>query len=147
MSPSEVKIRPADELDLDSIIAIDEKLSGQYRPDVWERRLTYYLRRDPGGSLVAESGGQVIGFMLGEVRSGEFGQDDTTGWIEVVGVDPEHRGHSVGRRLGEAALSYFQSQGARKVRTLVEESRLDLNQFFASLGFVPSSLRPFERAF
>ncbi len=43
--------------------------------------------------------GEVVGFMLGEVRSGEFGLEEPTGWIEVLGVDPGHRGarRSAGR--------------------------------------------------
>ncbi|MFN7962665.1 MAG: GNAT family N-acetyltransferase [Thermoanaerobaculia bacterium] len=141
-----VTIRPANELDLDAIIAIDEKLSGQYRPDIWERRLTYYLRRDPDSSVVAEADGELLGFMLGEVRSGEFGQEEATGWIEVVGVDPDHRGRSVGRELASAMLDHFRRRGAAKVRTFVDAEREDLSAFFASLGFQPATLRPLVMA-
>ena len=140
-----VNIRPVDELDIDSIVAIDEKISGKYRPEVWERRIGYHLRRDPEASVVAESGGRVVGFMLGEVRSGEFGLDEPTGWIEVLGVDPEERGQAIGRRMAEAVLAHFKSQGATSVRTLVDEEMGEIAGFFASLGFAPSSLRPFAR--
>ena len=75
--------------DLGGIIAIDEKIGGEPTgPDVWESRLSYYTRRDPEASVVAEVDGTVVGFMLGEVRSGEFGLEEPTGWIEVLGVDP-----------------------------------------------------------
>ncbi len=140
-----LRIRPANELDLDAITELDEKLGGQYRPDAWERRLTYYLRRDPEAPLVAELEGKVVGFMLGEVRSGEFGQDEMTGWIEVVGVDPEARGMAVGRQLGERMLDYFRRVGAVAVRTLVDEERTDLSRFFASLGFEEATLRPYVK--
>lgn len=140
-----VRIRPADELDIDAIVAIDEKISGQYRPEVWERRIGYYLRRDPDSSVVAESGGKVVGFMLGEVRSGEFGLEEPTGWIEVLGVDPGQRGQAIGRRMAEAMLAHFKSQGATSVRTLVDEEMGEIAGFFTSLGFAPSSLRPFAR--
>lgn len=140
-----VRIRPADELDIDAIVAIDEKISGQYRPEVWERRIGYYLRRDPDSSVVAECGGKVVGFMLGEVRSGEFGLEEPTGWIEVLGVDPGQRGQAIGRRMAEAMLAHFKSQGATSVRTLVDEEMGEIAGFFTSLGFAPSSLRPFAR--
>jgi ribosomal protein S18 acetylase RimI-like enzyme len=140
-----VTIRSADELDIDSIVAIDEKISGKYRPEVWERRIGYYLRRDPEASVVAESGGKVVGFMLGEVRSGEFGLEEPTGWIEVLGVDPGQRGQAIGRRMAEAMLAHFKSQGATSVRTLVDEEMGEIAGFFASLGFAPSTLRPFAR--
>jgi ribosomal protein S18 acetylase RimI-like enzyme len=142
---TDLRIRPLDELDISEIAAIDERISGDYRPEVWEDRATYYIRRDPDGCLVAESGGRVVGFMLGEVRSGEFGLEEPTGWIEVLGVDPEFRGRATGRRLAEAILEHFRSRGATSVSTLVDEQREDLSAFFTSLGFAPSTLRPFVK--
>lgn len=141
----DVRIRSADELDLEAITAIDEKIGGEYRPEVWERRLSYYLRRDPEASVVAEAGGKVVGFMLGELRSGEFGLDEPTGWVEVLGVDPDFRGRALGRRLAEAMLGYFRRQGATSVRTLVDEERSDIRGFFTSLGFEAGALRPFVK--
>ena len=142
---SEVSIRPLDELDISDIVRIDEKILGTYRPEVWERRIGYYLRRDPETSVVAVVGGRVVGFMLGEVRSGEFGLEEPTGWVEVLGVDPEQRGRAVGRRMAEAILEHFREKGARRVSTLVDGENEELCSFFASLGFEPSSLRAFTR--
>jgi ribosomal protein S18 acetylase RimI-like enzyme len=141
----EVRIRPLDELDISAVVGIDEKISGRYRPEVWEGRIGYHLRRDPDSCVVAESGGRVVGFMLGEIRSGEFGLEEPTGWIEVLGVDPDARGQAVGRRMAEAMLDYFRTQGAHSVRTLVDDDREELSGFFTSLGFQPASLRPFVR--
>lgn len=142
---SEVRIRPLDELDIDDIVAIDEKIGGEYRPEVWETRVGYYLRRDPEAPVVADLDGQVIGFMLGEVRSGEFGLEEPTGWIEVLGVDPDHRGRAAGRLMAEALLEHFRDQGVSRVRTLVDEDMDELRKFFTALGFEPSSLRPFVK--
>ena len=139
------RIRPLDELDIDAIVGIDEKIGGRYRPEVWDRRIGYYLRRDPEASVVAEVGGRVIGFMLGEVRSGEFGLEEPTGWIEVLGVDPAHRGKAVGRLMAEAMLEHFRRQGATSVRTFVDEEMAGLGSFFGSLGFEPATLRPFVK--
>ena len=140
-----IRIRPLDELDISDIVAIDEAISGRYRPEVWERRISYYLRRAPESSVVAEVDGKVAGFMLGEVRSGEFGLEEPTGWIEVLGVDPRQQGKALGRQMAEAILEHFRNQGAHGVRTLVDEQREDLRSFFASLGFEPSGLRPFAK--
>ncbi|HYH44935.1 MAG TPA: GNAT family N-acetyltransferase [Thermoanaerobaculia bacterium] len=140
-----LRIRPLDELDIDGIVAIDEKIRGRYQPEVWERRIGYYLRRDPEASLVAEADGRIVGFMLGEVRSGEFGLDEPTGWIEVLGVDPGYRGRAVGRQMAEAMLQHFRSQGALSVRTLVDEDMAEIGRFFGALGFEPARLRPFVK--
>jgi ribosomal protein S18 acetylase RimI-like enzyme len=145
MSQVEVRIRSLEDTDIGSITALDERIGGQYRPEVWERRIGYYMRRDPDASIVAESGGKVVGFMLGEVRSGEFGLDEVTGWIEVLGVDPDSRGQAIGRRLGERILEHFRERGAESVRTMVDEEMPEIAAFFTALGFEPASLRPFVR--
>jgi len=140
-----LRIRTVDELDISAIVSIDEKISGKYRPEVWERRIGYYLRRDPEASVVAEADGKVVGFMLGEVRSGEFGLEEPTGWIEVLGVDPAHRGKALGRRMAESMLEHFRRQGAHTVRTLVDDQAAELLEFFRSVGFEPANQRAFVR--
>jgi ribosomal protein S18 acetylase RimI-like enzyme len=144
-SPDGLRIRPIGDIDITPISSIDEKIAGRYRPEVWERQIGYYLRRDPEGSVVAELGGEVVGFMLGEVRSGEFGLEEPTGWIEVLGVDPAHRGKAIGRMMAEALLAHFRELGAHSVRTLVDDGAEELCSFFSSLGFEPSTLRPFVK--
>jgi hypothetical protein len=45
----------------------------------------------------------------------------------------------------EAMLSHFRSQGAKSVRTLIDEQAEEILEFFRALGFEPSNLRPFAR--
>lgn len=142
----DVQIRLLDTIDIGAVTSIDEKITGRYHPEEWERRIGYYLRRDPDAALVAEIDGEVVGFMLGEIRSGEFGLMEPTGWIEVLGVDPDRQGGQIGRRLATALLEHFKTEGARSVRTLVDETMDDISGFFASLGFEPASLRPFVKS-
>jgi ribosomal protein S18 acetylase RimI-like enzyme len=141
---AETRIRPLDELDISAIVRIDERISGIYRPDVWERRVAFYLRRDPGGSQVAEAGGKVVGFMLGDLRAGEFGLEEPSGWIERFGIDPDHRGQDLGRRMFEAMVAHFRDGGARSVRTLVDRSDAGLTGFLDALGLKPSPLQALE---
>jgi ribosomal protein S18 acetylase RimI-like enzyme len=140
-----LNIRSLSELDLDDIVRIVEKTRDLYQPDLWEDRVTYYLRRDPEGSVVAEDGGRVVGFMLGDVRVGEFGIEEPTGWIEVIGVDPDAAGHGIGRALGGAMLERFKARGVRRVRTMVDASMPEVERFFVALGFEPDTLRPYVK--
>lgn len=144
-SDAGVRIRELEDTDLGGIVALDEKIGGRYRPEVWEDRLNYYTRRDPEGCFVAEADGQVVGFMLGEMRGGEFGLEEPTGWIEVLGVDPERQGGGVGRRLADAMLEHFRDSGAVKVRTLVDEGMEGIADFFAALGFEPAPIQAFVK--
>jgi len=140
----QVLIRSLTELDIARIVSIDERLTGVYRPEVWERRIMYYLRRDPDASRVAELGGKVVGFMLSDVRGGEFGLEETSGWIERFGVDPDYQGRSIGRRLFESAASQLKSRGVTRLRTLVDRKDSDLATFLRAVGFENSALTALE---
>jgi ribosomal protein S18 acetylase RimI-like enzyme len=141
---AQIKVRPLDELDIGAIVKIDERITGIYRPDVWEQRVGYYLRRDPDSSQVAEAEGRVVGFMLGDVRAGEFGIEVPSGWIERFGIDPEFRGRDLGRQLYEALVGHFRERGVGTVRTLVDGKDAAVAGFLAALGFKPSPLQSLE---
>jgi ribosomal protein S18 acetylase RimI-like enzyme len=145
VSEPTILIQSLSELHLDDIVRIVEKTRHSYQPDLWEDRVTYYLRRDPEGSVVAEVDGRVVGFMLGDVRAGEFGIEEPSGWIEVIGVDPEFAGRGVGRALAEAMLGRYRERGVRQVRTMVDGAMPEVERFFQQVGFQPDSLRPFVR--
>ena len=138
------RIRPLDELDIGSIVRIDERITGIYRPDLWEQRAGYYLRRDPDASQVAEVDGRVVGFMLGDLRAGEFGLEEPSGWIERFGIDPDYRGRDLGKQLFTAILRHFRAHGATTVRTLVDRKDAGVAGFLEALGFTPSTLQALE---
>lgn len=138
------RVRPLDELDLGAIVRIDERISGTYRPDFWEQRVMFYLRRDPEGSQVCEIDGKVVGFMLGDVRAGEFGLEETSGWIERFGIDPDCRGRDLGRALFDAMVARFRARGATTVRTLVDRDDAAVAGFLGKLGLAPSRLQALE---
>lgn len=141
---SDIRIRPLSELDISRIVSIDERLTGVYRPEVWERRVGYYLRRDPESCPVAEFEGKVVGFMFSDVRGGEFGLEETTGWIERFGVDPDYQGRSIGRRLFDAVKSHMVQNEVVTIRTLVDKNDSDLAAFLRAVGFDNASLQALE---
>ncbi|MCK5414791.1 MAG: GNAT family N-acetyltransferase, partial [Thermoplasmata archaeon] len=55
----------------------------------------------PEGCLVAVQGDRVVGFIMASQKHWGFGLV-TSGWIELVGVHPNHMGSGVGKALGEA---------------------------------------------
>lgn len=139
-----VRVRPLDELDIERIVRIDEQITGIYRPDFWEQRVMYYLRRDPDCSQVAEVDRKVVGFMLGDVRAGEFGLEEPSGWIERFGLDPEHRGRDLGKAMFEAIRGHFQEAGVKTIRTLADRNDKRVGGFLDALGFSASALQALE---
>lgn len=138
-------VRPLSDMDIDAISRIDAKVGGKYRPEFWEERVAYYLRRDPEASRIAEIDGQIVGFMLADVRGGEFGLEERSGWIERFGVDPDYRQKGVGRQLFDALSEYFRSNGAHTLRTFVDtEGQAEAARFLQAVGFGPSPLTALE---
>ena len=138
------RVRPVTELDLEAIVRIDERISGSYRPEIWERRVMYYLRRDPDASQAAEVDGKVVGFMLGEVRTGEFGIEEPVGWLERFVIHPDHRGRDLGRAMFDAMRRHFSAEGARAIRTVADVNDPGVAGFLAAVGFGPSRLQVLE---
>ena len=144
VAAGQLHIRPLSELDISRVVAIDERLTGIYRPDVWERRVVYYIRRDSEACPVAEMDGKLVGFMFSDVRGGEFGLEETSGWIERFGVDPDFQGRSIGRRLFEAVLAHMKERDVTVLRTLVGQNDEDLASFLRAVGFRNSPLTALE---
>lgn len=147
---SNILIRPLALDDLEALLSIEQRIEEE-RGIAERERLSYleetaHHRIEQGQPcLGAEVNGRLMGFVLGEVRSWEFGSGERTGWIEVVGVDPEFWGLGIGRRLGEALLEQFSEKGVVRVRTLVDSYSGELIAYFRSLGFQILNMLPLEK--
>jgi ribosomal protein S18 acetylase RimI-like enzyme len=62
--------------------------------------------------FIAEEGGRIVGFLLGEQS---FEADEETAYLEWLAVDSEHRRRGLGRRLAEAALAKVEELGKARV--------------------------------
>jgi GNAT superfamily N-acetyltransferase len=102
---------------------------------------------DPMMSLGAELDGDIVGFIIGEIRIWEFGIGEKTGWIRILGVDPDFQRRGIGRKLGEALLEHFERRGIKRVRTMAEWYTGDLISFFRSLGFNMLNMISLEKEF
>jgi GNAT superfamily N-acetyltransferase len=96
-------------------------------------------------SLGAELDENIVGFIIGEIRIWEFGIGEKTGWIRILGVDPDFQRHGIGRKLGEALLEHFERRGIKRVRTMAEWYTGDLISYFKSLGFNMLNMIPLEK--
>jgi len=133
---SEVRIRPLEERDIARSVEIESAILGSKRSATLRGSLTAYLAKgDRNACLAAETDGTLVGFLIGEVRTWDFGEDQEVGWIKIVGIDPAHQGKGIGKALGEALLKYFQEREIRTVRTAVDWDAADMIAYFRTLGF------------
>ena len=130
----EIKIRRMTEEDIPHVKAIDELLAGAARALSWQvgADIEVAVYR-PALSFVAELEGDIVGFVLGDIRGAEYGKD-VRGWIDMVGVDPRHQHVGIGRRLVETFCGMCQ-QNKVNVEVVIREDDELLKGFFTSTGF------------
>ena len=139
-----VTVRRMHTQDTESVLRIDEKITGRPCEAQWETRIIDALARNPLGCLVAETEGRIVGFILADIRGWEFAIPKS-GWIEIVGVDPEYHGKGVARALIEKLEIYFRNQNVERVMTMVNWNDGGLVGFFRALGFERSEFIILEK--
>jgi hypothetical protein len=93
--------------------------------------------------LVAELEGEVVGFVIGEVRDWEFGAPPC-GWVFAIDVRPDARLTGIGSRLLQSICAVFRRAGVRKVRTMLASENTLILSFFRSQGMMAGRLIPLE---
>ncbi|MGB2844167.1 MAG: GNAT family N-acetyltransferase [Candidatus Aminicenantaceae bacterium] len=147
-----VKIRPLSLDNIKDIVRIEKRIEGKLgiineeRMEYLKEATRYNIERsDPMMSLGADLDENIVGFIIGEIRIWEFGIAEKTGWIRILGVDPDFQRRGIGRKLGEALLEHFERRGIKRVRTMAEWYTGDLISFFKSLGFNMLNMIPLEK--
>ncbi len=141
----DLTVRPVRRGDLEAVIAIDTQVTGLEKRDYWRAVYRRYGESATPGAqfLVAESGGEVVGFVIGEVRDWEFGAPPC-GWVFAIDVRPDARQSGIGSRLLESILAGFRRAGVRKVRTMLASDNTLILSFFRSQGMMAGRFIPLE---
>jgi GNAT superfamily N-acetyltransferase len=138
-------VRPVEARDLDAVIALDAAVTGLAKPDYWFELFHRYgtRGRQQRFFLVADAGGEIQGFVIGEVRDWEFGSPPC-GWVFGINVRPDTRLGGTGTRLLEAIVDAFRRAGVTKVRTLLARDNNLVLSFFRSQGMTAAPFIPLE---
>ena len=142
-----VAIRQVRRADLREIVAIDAVVTGIEKRAYWNN---VFRRYGVAGEaqrqfLVAEDGGRVAGFVIGEVRDWEFGSPPC-GWVFAIDVRPDARQRGVGARLLAAICAAFRRAGVTTVRTMLARDNTLILSFFRSQGMMAGRFMPLEMA-
>jgi ribosomal protein S18 acetylase RimI-like enzyme len=123
----------ADE-DVDSVLAIDRKITGKRRAVTYTEMVTGDLGGVLALSLVAEVDGEVKGFIL--ARRVYVGEPPTeVGLIEILGVDPGYQRQGIASKMVNGFLNACHSKKLNAVRIMINERDSQLQGLFEHLGF------------
>jgi putative acetyltransferase len=87
-----------------------------------------YLRRNPGMSFVARSGGRIVGAVLG-------GHDGRRGYLHHLAVHPAFRRKGIARRLVDCAIHALRVAGIRKCHIFILNGNAEGMAFWESVGW------------
>jgi flavin-dependent dehydrogenase/ribosomal protein S18 acetylase RimI-like enzyme len=130
----DVRVRRMSVGDIDEVLRLSGEIAGEPQAAHYASLCDAYVKRAPDTCLVAEAGGRIVGFVLGEVRGWEFATK-LSGWLEVVGVAPAYRGRGVSRALLDELFESFRRANVSVVNTMVNWNDGDLIDYFRAHGF------------
>jgi L-amino acid N-acyltransferase YncA len=81
-------------------------------------------------ALIAEEDGRVIGFLLGLVAAGS-----RTGYVHLVGIDPNHRRRGVGKQLYQHFVERCRQAGLHELKAIGMVGHESSLRFHAALEF------------
>jgi len=128
-----IRVRPMEPEDIDSVLAIDRKITGVRRAVTYTELITGDLGGVLGLSFVAEVDGEVRGFVL--ARRAYVGEPTEVGLIQILGVDPDYQRQGIATKMVNALLDTCRSKKLNAVRIMVNERDSQLQGLFQHLGF------------
>ncbi len=136
-TPLALSIRALAAADLHAVVAIDAAIEGQSRSAYVQRRLAAALR-EPAlhAQFAACHGEQLVGYILARVLHGEFGREQPALRLEMVGVQPQERGHGTGRLLFGALTRWAAQHGITELRTAARWNDTAMVHWLDEMGFM-----------
>jgi ribosomal protein S18 acetylase RimI-like enzyme len=130
----EVEIRELEARDVERLIEIEQAITRKPVDPRWRAMASRHVNHDDLVGFVAQTGREIVGFILGEIRVGAFGAN-LGGWIEIVDVVPDSWGRGIGDALCRHLCDYFDELGVERVFTSARWDAGDLLAFFKKQGF------------
>lgn len=97
----------------------------------WRER----LREGSFPTLIAERGGEVLGFCTLAMPARDAEEPDTVAEIPALYLDPRHQREGIGSRLLEAALAEMRARGFREAMLWMLAGNEGAARFYARTGW------------
>lgn len=135
---AELKICPMDDANLDSVVAMGQKLFPEASALELKEGFSGYLQDSEGVCLLCcLETGEPIGFVELSVRH-DYVEGSSTSpvpYVEGIFVEEAHRGKGVARALIEVGYSWARDKGYREVGSDVELHNTASMAFHEAIGF------------
>jgi ribosomal protein S18 acetylase RimI-like enzyme len=125
--PDELKIRPFEERDRDTVKALWRAAFAEF-PDDPDDTINFCLRSGNGALFVGVLGEAVVATVLA-------GHDGHRGWLYHVATAPEHRSRGYGRNMVAHAEAHLTAQGVPKVNLQIRTGNAAVQGFYERLGY------------
>jgi ribosomal protein S18 acetylase RimI-like enzyme len=115
--------------DYDEVAALWQNTPGIYFGEADSREnLQKYWARNPGLSLVARDGEQLVGAVIG-------GHDGRRGTLHHLAIAATHQRRGIGKALVACCLQKFREAGINRFSVMVYSDNEDGKNFWKSLGW------------
>jgi GNAT superfamily N-acetyltransferase len=147
LATADAGLRALNAGDLERVIAIDRSPGGHTRRRFFEKRFAAAAAHpEDFVHLGATRGGALRGFAFARLLRGEFGRENVTAVLDVIGVEPQSRETGIGRTLLQELVTRLRAAGARTLHSQTEWSDPELTHFFAAAGFKLAARVALERS-
>ncbi len=123
----ELTIRGIEKADFDYLVSVLDRWWGG---PAGQRAHPYFFYELGEYALIAEQDGQVVGFLLGLITPGR-----DTGYIHLVGIDPDHRRRRVGQRLYARFEERCRTESVPRLKAIAAVGNDASVRFHEALGF------------
>ncbi len=133
-----IKVRMLTNDDLDAVVRIDKRSTGEARRDYFELKLKQAMEDTRiVVSLGAEIDDALVGFLMGKLYYGEFGIADPVAILDTIGVEPERAREGIGKAMLEQFRMNLRVLGIEKIQTQAGWNEWRLLRFLEAQGFEP----------
>jgi ribosomal protein S18 acetylase RimI-like enzyme len=123
-----MKTRGITKQDFDYIVSVLDRWWGGPSGERAHPVFFYELGKD---AIIAEEDGRLCGFLLGFVAP----TSPPTGYVHLVGIDPDYRRRGVGKALYEQFSERCREAGAAQLRAITTVGNEGSVRFHEALGF------------
>lgn len=140
-----VSVREMREADLEGVLAIDRKITGQNRALTYANVPSSFLGGQLAMSVVAEAPDGIVGFLLGQMVASPYEALDIA-LVQVIGVDPAYRRQHIGEALMKGFMDCCRGQGIDSVHVMVSVYDWWMLSFLKTLDFKHGEMVEFVKS-